>query len=261
MRIKMDARHATYRAAAIAWLLTVAIPIVARAQQDDVKPPTRSPRYEKHVFTSKDGAKLNYWLMSPKVEEGKTYPLVLALHGRGGNTEAAAVLASDEMREMYPCYVLAPAVSRSQVWAVPASFGKLRGKAMLPAALEALESVKEKYPIDADRVYVTGQSMGGFGSFGAIAASPETFAAAIPICGGWAPADAEKMKHVALWVFHGDADGTVPIENSRKMIAAVKEAGGSPKFTEYPGVGHNSWSKTYASPETWTWLFAQKRQK
>jgi predicted peptidase len=244
------------------WFASLILTVSAYAQQDNVKPPTRSPLYEKHVFTAKDGAKLNYWLMSPReVESGKQYPLVLALHGRGGNTEAATVLAGDELREKFPCFVLAPAVSRSQVWAVPEGFRKLRGEAMLPVALEALEEVKQKHPIDADRVYVTGQSMGGFGSFGAIAASPETFAAAIPVCGGWDPADAEKMKDVALWVFHGDADGTVPIEYSRQMVAALKQAGDAPRITEYPGVGHNSWSRTYASPETWTWLFAQKRRQ
>jgi predicted peptidase len=102
--------------------------------------------------------------------------------------------------------------------------------------------------------------MGGFGSFGAVALSPQTFAAAIPICGGWAPGDAAKMKDVALWVFHGDADGTVPVERSRSMVEALKQAGGSPKYTEFPGVGHNSWSKAYALPETWEWLFAQRRQ-
>jgi predicted peptidase len=233
----------------------------ATAQEQDVKPPTRSERYQKHEFTPKNGAKLSYWLLTPEtVEPGKRYPLVLALHGRGGNTEAAGVLAGDEMRKQYPCYVLAPAVSRREVWAVPADLGKLPGEHRLPAVLEALEQVKKDHSIDADRVYVTGQSMGGFGSFGAIAASPGTFAAAIPICGGWNPADAEKMKGVALWVFHGDADGTVPIEHSRKMVEALKQAGGEPKFTEYPGVGHNSWSRTYASPETWEWLFAQRRQ-
>ena len=103
--------------------------------------------------------------------------------------------------------------------------------------------------------------MGGFGTFGAIAIRPNLFAAAIPVCGGWDPMDAEKMKGVVLWVFHGDADRTVPVDRGRRMVEAVKHAGGSPKYTEYPGVGHNSWSKIYATPATWTWLFAQRRKK
>jgi predicted peptidase len=89
--------------------------------------------------------------------------------------------------------------------------------------------------------------------------SPQIFAAAIPVCGGWDPADAEKMKDVPLWVFHGEADGTVQAERSRSMIDAIKQAGGSPKYTEYPGMGHNSWLKAYAAASTWEWLFAQRR--
>ena len=81
----------------------------------------------------------------------------------------------------------------------------------------------------------------------------------MPVCGGWAPADAGKMKHVALWVFHGDNDGTVPIKLSQQMVDAITKVGGTPKLTAYPGVGHNSWTRTYAAPATWKWLFEQKR--
>jgi predicted peptidase len=163
------------------------------------------------------------------------------------------------MRKKYRCFVMAPAVSRSAVWSLPKGFQKLRGAQRLPVVLEALDAVLQEHPVDPARVYVTGQSMGGFGTFGAIAVSPQTFAAAMPVCGGWDTADAEKMKSVPLWVFHGEADGTVPADRSRRMVEAIKQAGGSPEYTEYPGVGHNSWSKTYASPLTWEWLFDQRR--
>jgi len=230
------------------------------ARADAVKPPTRSQHYERLEFETKEGVTLSYWLMEPvEADRGREYPLVLALHGRGGNTEAATVLGSATMRKKHPCFVMAPAVSRRGVWSLPKDFRKLRGKQFLPAVLDALEAVKKEHPIDPDRVYVTGQSMGGFGTFGAIATSPQTFAAAIPVCGGWDPADAQKMKGVALWAFHGGSDRTVPVERSRRMVEAIKQAGGSPKHTEYPNVGHNSWSKAYASPSTWEWLFAQRR--
>lgn len=233
------------------------------AQDDSVAPPTRNPHYQKREFTPKEGDKLHYWLMTPATQEpGKKYPLVLTLHGRGGNTEAAGVLASDDLRKKHPCFVMAPAVTRQAVWAVPADFGgRLPGKQVMPVVLECLAQLKTELPVDTDRIYVTGQSMGGFGSFGAIATSPQTFAAAIPICGGWNPVDAAKMKDVPIWVFHGDADPTVPIEQSRKMVEAIKQAGGTPKFTEFPDVGHNSWSKAYSSPETWEWMFAQRKTK
>ncbi len=242
--------------------LTLACAVkTCRAQSAEVSSPTQSPRYERQEFKAQDGTQLSFWLMKPgSLTEGKKYPLVLALHGRGGNSAAAAELAGSELRKEYPCFVMAPAVTRQQVWAVPGGFRQLPGQQMLTVVLEALEKVKADYPIDADRVYVTGQSMGGFGSFGAIAVSPETFAAAIPICGGWDPKDAAKMKTVPIWVFHGDMDTTVPVERSRTMVEAIKAAGGSPRYTEYPGVGHNSWSKTYASADTWKWLFSQRRQ-
>lgn len=241
-------------------ILSLNSAVFAQKQADEVPSPTRSTEYEKFVFKGEDGDELNCWLLKPeKVEEGKKYPLVLALHGRGGHTTAADVLGTAEMRQKYPAFVLAPAVSRAQVWGVPEGLRLLRGKQMLSVALAALEQVQEKYPIDASRIYVTGQSMGGFGSFGAMAMAPETFAAGVPICGGWTTEDAEKLKGTPIWAFHGSADKTVPPERSREMIEAIKKAGGSPKYTEYPGVGHGSWVKTYESPETWEWMFSQKK--
>jgi len=243
--------------------LAIAQPPAPTARQvEAVRPPVQSRLYARHTFTAEDGRSIDYWLMTPaKIEPGKKYPLVLTLHGRGGNTVAAAVLASEPMRAEYPCYVLAPAVGRNQVWALPGDFAKLRGDSMLPVALAALAKVQQQHPIDAQRIYVTGQSMGGFGTFGALAASPDTFAAAIPICGGWRPDDAAKMKDVAIWIFHGDADRTVPVQRSRVMVEAIKAAGGEPKYSELKGVAHNSWSPAYADPATWKWLFSQRRTK
>ncbi len=234
-------------------------------QRAKSKAPTKNKHYVRHRYKSKDSVAIDYWVMSPpKLEEGRKYPLVLALHGRGGNTTAATELGSDALRKKYPCFVMAPASTADGHWARPASFGKRRKKskstkAMLPAALEAMEALIKKHPIDANRVYVTGQSMGGVGTFGAMVHRPRAFAAAIPVCGGWNPKDSAKMKDIAIWVFHGDKDQVVPTEYSRKMVEAIKKSGGSPKYTEYKGVAHNSWSQTYASPETWMWLFEQSR--
>lgn len=235
----------------------------ASAQKDESASPAGSPLYVHQQFAVPDSdEKIDYWLLSPaKIEPGKKYPLVLALHGRGGNTTAAGVLAKDDLREKYPCFVLAPTTTRQGTWALPPNANRLNGRPKLPAALLVVEMLKKEKPIDADRVYVTGQSMGGFGTFGAVAASPQTFAAAVPVCGGWTTDDAAKMKDVPLWAFHGDKDTTVPVERSRDMIEAIKKAGGAPKLTEFPGVGHPSWVPAYDSAETWAWLFAQKREQ
>jgi predicted peptidase len=115
--------------------------------------------------------------------------------------------------------------------------------------------------IDPTRVYVTGQSMGGVGTWGIIAKHADRFAAAVPVCGIWSPEDAPKMNGVAIWAFHGDKDPTVPVAGSRDMIAALKKATVKPesRYTELAGVGHGSWGPAYATPELWDWLFAQRR--
>ena len=103
--------------------------------------------------------------------------------------------------------------------------------------------------------------MGGYGTWNVLAKRPELFAAAAPICGGGKPAAVSKFKEVPIWAFHGADDKTVPVEQSREMIDALKAAGATPKYTEYPGVGHNSWAQTYADPAFYEWLFAQRKPK
>jgi predicted peptidase len=231
-----------------------------QSNSNKVSSPAKGKHYVKHSFTAEDGTVIDCWLMSPmKIEKGRQYPLVLALQGRGGNTQAGNELGSESLRKQFPCFVMAPASTKAGTWLIPPGLDWKKRKAMLPAALEAMDAIIQKHPIDPDRVYVTGQSMGGVGTFGALSLSPETFAAAIPVCGGWNPKAAGKMKDIAIWVFHGDNDKVVPTDYSRKMVAAIKQAGGSVKYTEYKGVAHNSWTQTYESPETWNWLFQQKR--
>ena len=213
-------------------------------------------------FTATDGTAIEYKFMSPmKLEEGQKYPLVLALHGRGGNTAAAPKLASDKLRAKFPCFVLVPESTKAGHWLTPKNRTQRKRptKAMLPAALEALDAFIKKHPVDTERVYVTGQSMGGVGTFGAISLRPDFFAAAIPIAGGWDPSDASKIKHLPIWVFHGDRDKVVPTKYSQEMVAALKKAGGNPKYTEFKGVSHDSWNRTYDSEETWEWLFKQRK--
>jgi predicted peptidase len=102
--------------------------------------------------------------------------------------------------------------------------------------------------------------MGGYGSWTLLAENPDYWAAAIPICGGGKPETAPKFKHVPIWVFHGTEDQAVKLKLSEDMVAALKSAGGEPKFTVYKGVGHDSWTAAYADAETWKWLFAQTRK-
>jgi predicted peptidase len=122
-----------------------------------------------------------------------------------------------------------------------------------------LDAVTAGQPVDPARFYVTGISLGGYGTWFLLATMPERIAAAVPVCGGGDPARAAVFKEVPLWVFHGARDPAVPPAASRRMVEALRQAGGQPKFTEYPDLQHDSWTRTYRNPEVLAWLFAQRR--
>lgn len=225
---------------------------------------------EKRTHTRGD-AKLSYRLMKPDgYDASKSYPLVLFLHGAGerGTDNAAQMkhgvkdFASDENRKKYPCFVLVPQCpphpARWADWSAKEGLSK-EPTGPLGLVLGAVDEVQKEFKIDADRVYITGLSMGGFGTWDLISRHPEKFAAAIPVCGGGDPKQASRIAKVPVWAFHGDKDNAVKVDRSREMIAALKKAGASPKYTEYAGVGHDSWTKTYADPAVIEWLFAQKK--
>ena len=131
--------------------------------------------------------------------------------------------------------------------------------APLALALDLVDSLVKELPIDADRVSVVGMSMGGYGAFDAAQRRPDLFAAVVAVCGAGDPAKAKDIARVPVWAFHGADDNVVPAKGSREMVAALTKAGGDPKYTEYPKVGHNSWSPAFAEKDFWTWVFAQKR--
>jgi predicted peptidase len=131
----------------------------------------------------------------------------------------------------------------------------------LAAVFDLIEALCNEHHIDKDRIYLTGVSMGGYGTWDLISRRPELFAAAIPVCGGGDPAQAEKLAKLPIWAFHGDADPLVPVQRLRDMIAAIKKAGGTPKSTEHKGVGHDAWNATYRDNNVLDWLFAQKKGK
>lgn len=222
------------------------------------------PEYEVRTFEAADGTSLRYGWLTPKHAKtpadraGEKFPLVVCLHGRGGNSTAADVLVGPKLRDKYPCYVFVPDSGRTW-WAVTQGRGEPGDAEGLPRAVEAIRALLKSEPIDPARVYVTGQSMGGIGSWAAAARYPELFAAAAPVCGEWSVDDVPKMLPVAIWNFHGDKDATVSVEPSRKLVAALKQAGGNVKYTEFAGVGHASWGPAYAMPELWAWLFEQRK--
>lgn len=252
-------------AAAMAAFVTMSLPLSAADNRD---------RFEARTFTDAAGTKLNYRLLQPKdYDPSRKYPLVLFLHGageRGDDNQKQLVhgmndFASDEIMAKYPCFVVAPQCPNNKKW-VEVDWSAAKHTApekpseSLQASFEALAALQKEFRIDDKRIYITGLSMGGYGTWDAIERRPDYFAAAAAVCGGGDVANAKKLTKLPIWAFHGDQDTAVKPERSRDMIAAIKAAGGEPKYTEYPGVGHNSWSRTYSDPEFYAWLFAQQRK-
>lgn len=230
-------------------------------------------RFDACTYESPAGGKLLYRLLKPKgYDPSWRYPLVLFFHGAGerGDDNRRQLLhgmngfASDKIMDAHPCFVVAPQCPRGLQWVdTPwsADGHTMPDKPTAPMrmALELVRQLQRDFSIDPSRIYVTGLSMGGFGTWDAIQRHPDWFAAAIPVCGGGDTAKAADIAHIPVWVFHGGSDRVVKTQRSRDMVAALKAAGGSPKYTEYPGVGHNSWSATYANPDVYTWLFSQHK--
>jgi len=230
-------------------------------RQRGVRPAGVPMSYEVRSFSSKENAELSYgWLRPAKVETGKRYPLVLCLHGAGGSSYAAELLAAARMRERFPCFVMAPGSDKKEAfWMNTDVIERRTDSEKLPIVIEALRSLLPLEAIDPARIYVTGQSMGGAGTWGAIATYPELFAAAVPTAGAWNPKHAAAMTRVPVWAFHGGADPVVPARWERELCEAITKAGGTAKYSEFPDLGHNSWTKAYDDPATWDWLFAQRK--
>ena len=122
-----------------------------------------------------------------------------------------------------------------------------------------LQDVIANLPVDINRIYVTGISMGGYATWDIIQRKPNLFAAAIPICGGADATRAPSLKNLPIWAFHGDKDTAVPVSRSRDMVKALRDCGSQVQYREYPGAGHDVWTRTYADSSVLAWLFAQRR--
>ncbi len=229
-------------------------------------------RFTRDEFQS-GGATLRYRLLAPQpAADGGKPPLVLLLHGAGerGDDNAAQLKhgASEfhRRRAEHPCFVLVPQCPAGRKW-VEIDWGGAGGAGTFPTepseplrlVLELMDGLIAAGRVDPDGLYVTGLSMGGYGTWYAAGMPGSRFAAAAPICGGGDPEWAKRYIDLPLWAFHGSDDRAVPVARSREMIEAVTAAGGHPKYTEYPAVGHDSWTRTYADDAFHDWLFAQRR--
>jgi len=245
------------------------------------KVPKTAELFSGRTYVNMQKDTLQYRLLMPlDYNPNKQYPLVVCLSGGAGRgtdnikqiagSKAAQVLSTLENRKKYPAFIFVPQCPPGADWG--RSLGKIeregliaRGRYNQPnvesLVFETISALEEEFNIDTTRRYITGQSMGGFGTWHYILTHPQMFAAAIPICGGGNPDLAKNISDVPLWVFHGDNDKTVPVDFSRNMVTALKKAGGNPKYNEFPGVGHGSWHLAFETPELLDWFFVQVNEK
>lgn len=231
--------------------------------------------FESAHFTALNGNTIDYRFLSPELPDPGSdtlYPLVLFLHGAGerGNDNASqlrlivAKFASDQIRAAYPCYVVAPQCPADTKWVDTDWFASEHTMPEEPSwpletAVELVNHFTETYPIDSNRIYGIGVSMGGFGIWDTLQRYPNLFAGAIPICGGGDCKLVSRFAHIPLWVFHGADDTVVQTKRSRDMVSALKIAGANPIYTEFPQVGHNSWDYAIKEPAFFSWLYSQRK--
>ena len=229
---------------------------------------------------SRHGTTFRYQVFVPENWSPKQkWPIILFLHGAGERgsdgllqTLAGLPQAIRMDRSRFPTVVVMPQCPRESWWPAPE---------MEAVALAALDAATNEFKGDPKRTYLTGLSMGGYGSWDLASRYPGKFAAVVPICGGITapehlvkihpelaktayPDDPKSYAEVAkrigntpVWIFHGAEDETVPPDSSRKLNKALKTAGGNVRYTEYQGVGHDSWDKAYAEPDLMPWLLSK----
>ncbi len=186
----------------------------------------------------------------------KDWPLIVFLHGLGergddlNKVKAHGPAKLVEQGRRFPFIIVSPQCPDHKWWTH-----------MTAHVIALVDDIIENYDVDEDHVYLTGLSMGGYGTWAIAGTYPEHFAAIAPICGGGIRHAAFNLKNVPVWAFHGEQDPIVPIERSREMVDAVKQVGGDAKLTIYPGVGHDAWTQTYNNDELYEWFLSHSRKQ
>ena len=235
--------------------------------------------FEKRTFITSKGDSLPYRILLPEgYDKTKKYPLVLFLHGGGERgrdnekqlTHGVKVFLDPANRKKYPCIVIAPQCMPDSQWPsakydrgqrplkIEFNYNNPVTKA-LAAVTELTYDVIKTESVQKTEIYVTGLSMGGMGTFEIVYRNPGLFTAAAPICGGGdVKAYTKKQTSTKWWIFHGEVDGTIEVKHSREMYARLQELKANVKYTEYPGIDHNSWDNAYAEPDFTAWMFEKK---
>lgn len=187
-------------------------------------------------------------------EQKQDLPLILFLHGageRGSDLKKVKVHGPPkivEKRKDFPFIVVSPQCPKDDWWTDK-----------IEVLINLLDDIAARYNVDTERIYLTGLSMGGYGSWALAAEYPERFAAVAPICGGGNRIMAFRLKDVPVWAFHGAKDPVVPLEQSEEMVNAIKAHGGDAKLTVYPNASHDSWTETYNNEKLYEWFLEHRK--
>ncbi len=226
--------------------------IPAPGQQPTMHP---TPRLFSRTIATRVAVK--YLLaLPPGYSKKEKWPVLIHLHGMGERGEDLEIVKRHGPMKLLargqtlPFIVVAPLCPKEDFW-----------EARLDALDALLDDVLARYNGDPDRVYLTGLSMGGYGTWAWATRSPERFAAIAPICGGGKPFLAYRLKDMPIWAFHGAKDAVVPLGEQERMIEALRKLGGTPNFTVYPEAGHDAWTVTYDNPDLYAWLLRQTRRR
>lgn len=211
---------------------------------------------KQHVkIVRKTTLKYLLWLpASYKTDKKKQFPLLIFLHGSGERGDSLELVKRNgppsfiDSRSDFPFVTISPQCAAGTRWNID-------------DLQEMLQLILKHYHIDTNRIYLTGLSMGGFGTWSWATKYPKQFAAIAPVCGGGDIQFARELKHLPIWAFHGEADPVVPVNRTIEMVDAVNASGGSARMTIYPGVGHDSWINAYNDPQLYTWLLEHVNAK
>jgi predicted peptidase len=230
-------------------------------------------RFSVNQYINGKGDTLLYRQLYPDYDTMRKYPLVIFLHGSGerGNDNEAQLkwgvmnFATDQAMSMHPAIVIAPQCPAKMQWS---NFSRGKGTQLtlqstpskpMELLMELIKQAIKNLPVDTNRIYITGLSMGGFGTYDAIERYPHLFAAAVPVCGGGDVMKAGTIAHIPIWIFLGSEDAAVNPLYSLEILQALTKAGAHPGFTQYPEVGHFSWLGAYSDPHMMEWLFRQHK--
>ena len=232
--------------------------------------------YARGVFVDSLNHKMPYRLLSPtRIEKGEMYPLVIFLHGAGergddniSQLEHGSAIFSDTVNaEKYPSFVLFPQCKK-KFWTEGVTQKTFMPGAKTPpisttetTLMSLIHNIIANNPIDINRIYIIGLSMGGIATYDLVCRYPQLFAAAIPICGAVNPDRLPKARDVNFLIFHGEDDDEVPIICGREAYKALEEAGAKVEYVEFPGVGHECWDCAFDYPSLLPWLYSQHKER